>query len=300
MVLISTNNIKSGIGTEISIEATASQSLMIKDIFVGSSVNGHATVYIDSSSQGYFRTDSTTLGNNIPFITTGSTLQTLLGILSKKKIFSGYPIQTGAKFTIKNTTATIFSIIYDIYSADDIKEDAENGKTSKTLTFISYGQTEANVSKNGDTPIDTKNNPAEFPDFPFRGGVSSRKKMTVYGVIYSSRGADDGAAVANFIKTKYLKLIKGRDVLFDSDRNGLIAQGNPVTTVGGFAAENGIDIGGENSNIYRKGILFFDKPLEFGSGEELDTYWTTEVAATPGTFLAKEMEIAYILKETSI
>ncbi len=300
MVLISTNNIKSGTGTEITLEATASQSFMVKNIFVDGTANGRATVFIDSSSQGYFRTDSGTLGNHLAFTPTSSTLKTIISLMAEKKIFSGYPIPSGSKIVVKNTNSARISIIYDIFSAEDVKEDAENGKRSKTLTFVQYGQTDADVSKNGDTQIDIKNNPSEFADFPFKGAVSSRKKITLYGVVFSARGADNGAATANFIKTKFLKLIKGRDVLFDSDRNGLIAQGNTIQTAGGFEAENGFDVGGENSNLFRKGILFFENPLIFEEGEELDTYWTTEVHSTAGTFLAKEMEIAYILKETSV
>ena len=96
--------------------------------------------------------------------------------------------------------------------------------------------------------------------------------------------------------------MKGRNVLFDSMRNGLLAQGKTVSTNGAFEAENGYDIGGEYTDLYQKDALIFDQPIRFANGEELDTYWTTEVAtispAVPGTFLASELEIAYILKET--
>ena len=92
--------------------------------------------------------------------------------------------------------------------------------------------------------------------------------------------------------------MKGRDVLFDSMRMGLLAAGRTVQTDGTFEAENGYDVGGENTDLYQKDALIFDQPIRFANGEELDTYWTTYVASTPGTFLSSELEIAYILKET--
>jgi len=192
--------------------------------------------------------------------------------------------------------------VYDIYDAGDIHNTMENGKDSKELTFLMYGQPAANVNTATDTPITRKNNPSEFCDFPFRGGVATKRKIDLYGVVYSSRSADDGYTLSNYIHTKYLKLMKGRNVLFDSMRMGLVAQGKNVSIDGAFEAENGYDIGGEYSDLYQKDALIFDQPIRFANGEELDTYWTTEVATTtgtsPGTLQVSELEIAYILKET--
>jgi len=298
MAKISTNNVMTSVGTELTLVAGAGESFMVRDIRVSGVVGAYATFFIDTSTQGYFRTDSEGLGNHLEYIRRSDRRKTILGFLTDKGIFSGYPIQSGSKFTVKNTSPATMSIIYDVYDAGDIHNTMENGKDSKELTFLMYGQPAADVDTATDTQITKKNNPSEFCDFPFRGGVATKRKIDLYGVVYSSRGADDGTTPANCIHTKYLKLMKGRNVLFDSMRMGLPALGNNVIIGGTFSAENGYDIGGEYSDLYQKDALIFDQPIRFANGEELDTYWTTAVAQIPGTFEAKELEIAYILKET--
>jgi len=302
MAKISSNNTLNQFGTELTLIAGAGESLIIRDVHIaGTGPGGYTTFFIDTSTQGYFRTSTGGLGNHLAFIGRSERRKTILGFLRDKGIFKGYPIQSGSKFTVKNAVPTRMCIVYDIYDAGDVHNTMENGKDSKELTFLMYGQPAANVNTATDTAITKKNNPSEFCDFPFRGGVATKRKIDLYGVVYSSRGADDGN-IPNYIHTKYLKLMKGRNVLFDSMRAGLVAQGKNVSIGGAFEAENGYDVGGEYSDLYQKDALIFDEPIRFANGEELDTYWTTEVATaagtSPGTFLASELEIAYILKET--
>jgi len=139
----------------------------------------------------------------------------------------------------------------------------------------------------------------EFPNFPFEGTILPKRKMEIYGVCFSARGADDGANAANYIHTKYLKLMKGMTSLFDTT-TGLYYQGLNVSTNGGFEAEHGFSAGGEGTDIYQREPLMFAAPLIFNEKDELNTYVVTEVATTPGTFLAKELEIAYIAKEIEL
>ena len=297
MAKISSNNVMNGLGTELTLIAGAGESFLVKDVHVSGMTGAYATFFIDTSTQGYFRTSLDGLGNHLAFIGRSERRKTIVGFLMDKGIFKGYPIQSGSKFTVKNTVPASICIVYDIYDAGDILSTMENGKDSKELTFLMYGQPAANVNSTTDTQITKKNNPSEFCDFPFRGGVATKRKIDLYGIVFSSRGADDGTA-ANYILTNYIKLMKGRDVLFDSARLGLLAAGRMVQTNGAFEAENGFDVGGENTDLYQKDALIFDQPIRFANGEELDTYWTTIAASTPGTFLASELEIAYILKET--
>jgi len=297
MAKISSNNVMNIWGTELTLIAGAGESFMVRDIHVLGMPGAYATLFIDTSTQGYFRTSSTVLGNHLAYIQKSSKTKTILGYLTDKGIFKGYPIQSGSKFVVKNTHNAYISIVYDIYDTGDITNTMENGKDSKELTFLMYGQPATNVNTATDTQIIKKNNPSEFCDFPFCGGVATKKKIDLYGVVYSSRGADDGTA-AHYIHTTHLKLTKGRNVLFDSARKGLFAMGNAVQTDNTFEAENGWDVGGEYTDLYQKDALIFDQPIRFANGEELDTYWTTVVGTPAGTFLASELEIAYILKET--
>jgi len=298
MAKISSNNTLNGLGTELTLIAGAGESFMVKDIHISGMSGAYATFFIDTSTQGYFRTSLDGLGNHLAFIGRSERRKTILGFLMDKGIFKGYPIQSGSKFTVRNTLPASICIVYDIYDAGDMHNTMENGKDSKELTFLMYGQPAANVNSATDTQITKKNNPSEFCDFPFRGGVATKRKIDLYGVVYSSRGADDGSAITHHIHTSYLKLMKGRNVLFDSIRQGLLAQGKNVPVIGAFRAENGYDVGGEYTDLYQKDALIFDQPIRFANGEELDTYWATEVGTPGGTFLASELEIAYILKET--
>jgi len=298
MAKISSNNVMNGLGTELTLIAGAGESFLVKDVHVSGIAGAYTTFFIDTSTQGYFRTSTDELGNHLAFIGRSERRKTILGFLMDKGIFKGYPIQSGSKFTVKSTVSASMCIVYDIYDAGDILSTMENGKDSKELTFLMYGQPAVNVNSATDTQITKKNNPSEFCDFPFRGGVAPKRKIDLYGIVYSSRGADDGSAVTHYIHTRHLKLMKGRNVLFDSMRQGLFAQGKNVPVVGAFRAENGYDVGGEYTDLYQKDPLIFDQPIRFANGEELDTYWTTGVATPPGTFLASELEIAYILKET--
>jgi len=298
MAKISSNNVMNVWGTELTLIAGAGESFMVKDIHISGMPGAYATFFIDTSTQGYFRTSSTGLGNHLAFIGRSERRKTILGFLTDKGIFKGYPIQSGSKFIVKNTVSAGMCVVYDIYDAGDIHNAMENGKDSKELTFLMYGQPATNVNTTTDTQITKKNNPSEFCDFPFHGGVATKKKIDLYGVVYSSRGADDGSTAAHYIHTDRLKLMKGRNVLFDSMRTGLFAIGRTVQTNNTFEAENGWDIGGEYSDLYQKDALIFDQPIRFANGEELDTYWTTKVASPAGTFQASELEIAYILKET--
>jgi len=298
MAKISSNNVMNVLGTELTLIAGAGESFLVKDVHISGMTGAYATFFIDTSTQGYFRTSLDGLGNHLGFIGKSERRKTIIGFLMDKGIFKGYPIQSGSKFTVKNTSSASMCIVYDIYDAGDIHNTMENGKDSKELTFLMYGQPAANVNTTTDTQITKKNNPSEFCDFPFRGGVATKRKIDLYGVVYSSRGADDGSAVTHYIHTNYLKLMKGRNVLFDGMRKGLLAQGKNVPVINGFRAENGYDVGGEYSDLYQKDALIFDQPIRFANGEELDTYWTTEVGTPAGTFQASELEIAYILKET--
>jgi len=298
MAKISSNNIITLWGTELALIAGAGESFIVRDVHISGTPGAYATFFIDTSTQGYFRTSSSGLGNHLPYLQKSSKTKTILGYLTDKGIFKGYPIRSGSKFVVKNTHAAYISIIYDIYDAGDITNTMENGKDSKELTFLMYGQPAANVNTTTDTQITNRNNPSEFCDFPFRGGVATKRKIDLYGIVYSSRGADDGITAANYIRTNYIKLMKGRDVLFDSMRQGLFAAGRTVQTNNTFEAENGFDVGGENTDLYQKDPLIFDQPIRFANGEELDTCWTTSVGTPAGTFLASELEIAYILKET--
>ncbi|QTW05499.1 hypothetical protein [uncultured archaeal virus] len=299
MTIISSNNTKSINGTELVLEADIDKSILVKGVHVQGSVNGRATAYIGGVTVGYFRTNSTILGNHLEYLRRNNKKEiNVLNFLFQNNVFKGYPLAPGNKFTIKNSSAVNMSVIYDIYTEGDQTELMENGKNGKSLTYLHYGQTPNFINTTGDTLISKSNNPIEFSGFPFTSTVPPKRKIEVLGIAFSSRGADDGIAAANYIKTTYLKVMKNREVLFDEEKKGFIATGSQVLTANTFDAENGLDIGGEGTSTYQKNILLFDEKIVCVAGEELNFIWSTTVAAIPGRFEPEETEIMVILRET--
>jgi len=304
MALKSTNNNQVSETGTLVFTVPADSSALIKEIYVEpTTADSYALIKIGTTSVGYFRTGSGTLGNHLSFIPKNGRKEiNILNFLSKKGIFSGYPVTYGKKFSVFNSTPAKIMITYDLYDKDDMHKDMPNGEESKEHILMAYGQPSGNISTSGEHIVSQSNVPKDFLNFPFADSVPSNKKVEVYGVCFSARGADDGTTLTNYIHTKNLIIKRGTTTLFDND-NGLYCQGKNVASNGAFEAENGLSAMGECTNLYQREPLIFDTPLLFVEEEELNTFIVTEVPpapGTPGTFLAKELEIAYIIKETKV
>lgn len=298
MALISTNNIKSTVGavTDFIFEVPDFQSVIIKDIYIEPQPNAYALIKIETTSRGYFRTASNGLGSHLPFLTPGNRGKTILQVLREKGIFNGYPVATGERFLIRNSVATRMAIVYDVYDRDEIKSTSENGSESKIYTTLLYGRPKSTTPVVGEIIVNAGTNPTDFPNFPFSETAPSGKKITLFGLIFSARSADDGTTASNYIVTNYLRVATGEKTLFDRDGNGFLALGKPVSSGGGFEVSNYLDVGGENSDVDPRQLLILDKVLLAEKNQELNTIWRVGTAATPGSFLPEELEIAYIAK----
>lgn len=300
MALISSNNIKfASWSRELVLTAAANESFLVKDIYIGSVSGGYASIFIETCIQGFFRVDSTTLGNHLPFTQTDSKLKTILGVLAEKGIFKGYPVPAGSRFIVRCPSDTTIAVKYDRYDPGDIKPEMPNGLKSKSLLYISYGQPASSISSAGEHALTVKVNPSEFSDFPFRSEVSAFRKYILYGIVFSAR-AKTGAATSDFIATSYLRIAKGRDTLFDPDRVGLPVWGTPPGTANTLGVEHGLSVSGENSHNNQADIFFLDQPVVFEQGDELDAYWVIRTGGAGATFTMRELEIAYVLEEIKL
>ncbi len=235
--------------------------------------------------------------------TPSSFRQTLLSYLGAKGLFKGYPVAEGETFTIQLITdATAVKMVeYDIYDAGDITNEMENGSKSNSFLYVNYGDSGADLQLIVNTVLGQTNNPAEYPDFPFGGLVPSGQKIELIGIL-----ASDVAPAANvagtYSYTEYLKLMKGREVLFDEDHNGLlyyIPQTDPpgaVNLIGeGFAP------GGNYTQCDIKQPLMFDPPLSFLEGEELTISWHIGNDGATGVVISQELqEVGMILRLSPI
>lgn len=284
------------------LKADVGKSLLVKDVYVRSVADGYVTFKIDRLTVGYFRVDTDKLGNLLHYPLTDLEKKTILGLLGEKGLFNGYPIAEGQTFEISGlgSSALTATVIYEEYDAGDITPAMQNGTEAEEFVYIAFGDCGAVINAAGEFLYKNPRIPSEFPAFPFGADVPPRMAIDVLGILASERGADDGTTAANYIRTQYYKLMRGREVLFDQDRRGLYAQGSTVAVGGTFEPENGFGVLGEYSDTARRLPLFFPTPLTFEAGDELGVYVVTEAAATPGRFELDEQEIGLILRARAV
>jgi len=224
--------------------------------------------------------------------------ETILQFLGKKGLFEGYPVGEGETFIVHDIIeATSISIVeYEIYDSGDMTPEMPNGSKSDNYVFINYGDTGAVITDEIDTTLGETNNPAEFPDFPFGEVVPSGKKIELLGILASDVSPALNAGAAS-LQTEFLQLMRGREFLFDEDRQGLLYYSPFPLPLGhqDMIAE-GYSIAGNYTQCDRRSPHMFDPPVVFNQGEELVISWHC-IIDTAGCDLSQELqEVATILR----
>ena len=299
-----------GDGASLSITADTGESLLIKDVIVGYPTTDYVDLYIDKTSVGRFRTKgklgnhlAPAIGNGVPIVegeVEARRSMSLLRFLEDVGIFTGFPVAEGQTFSVKPADPEEqlgnCIIVYEKYDAGDITAEHENGTNADTYLLISYGKVSASINATYEYKYDESSLPAEFPQFPFEEAVPAKTTIEIYGiagseVIYWYDGA-------SFIYTTYLKLMKGREVLHDEDRNGLPFFGRTAMT--GTSTHyfgRGISIIGNHTDLDVRQPLLFKEPLVFEAGEELTVSLKTKKEGTSSVQIGKDYtEIAFIEK----
>jgi hypothetical protein len=223
---------------------------------------------------------------------------TILDFLGKQGIFKGFPIAEGQELIIEDAhqASSIVTVLYEQWDSADIKPDMENGSMSKEYFFLNYGNCGGNVNVSGDTLYSTAKSPAEFPDFPFGKVVPAKHEIEIMAILAStfSPKENDGT---NYTNTKFIKLVKDRETLFDEDRNGFIFWSQQNTIEGGKdQVAVGFSVLGGYTEHDNSLPLMFNPPLKFGAGDELNIYLTTEKGGTGQNLAIDEHEICIIEK----
>uniref|UniRef100_A0A6M3LDS4 Uncharacterized protein n=1 Tax=viral metagenome TaxID=1070528 RepID=A0A6M3LDS4_9ZZZZ len=226
----------------------------------------------------------------------GPRLDTLLGLLRAKGHWTGFPVAEGETFRLegaKNPNGRQI-IIYSIYDPADISPDMPNGSKSKDYLFINYGNCGASIQATADNLYNTAKNPAEFPDFPFGNVCPAKHEIDLIGICgspFAPRQNDD----TDYSYTQFLKLVKDREVLFDEDRNGIIfEQRNLNLASRRHGIAEGISLIGNYSEFDKQEPLFFDPPISFVSGDELNIYVSLVVGGSGQAIDIYQHEIALI------
>ncbi len=227
---------------------------------------------------------------------------TLLKYLSNLGLFTGYPIASGEKFLITGAKQddAIQCVEYEIWEGADITPEMENGSKSTSYFYVNYGRSPDTINVETDVLLDTANNPAEFPNFPFGDMVPGGRNIELHGILASDVMPGTWAP-ADRTYTQFLKFMQGKIFLFDYDRQGLLYHGTAgVPHMVDPTVAEGRSLGGNYSDVDLKYPLLFDPPLLFPQGQELTIYWQCGIAGV-GTAISLELqEIGLILKMTPV
>jgi len=220
--------------------------------------------------------DATTDGYRLAqYTTVGCNQETILRYLWNKGIFKGYPLAEGQTLELSGLGSGALTgvILYDKYDAGDITSDMQNGTTSKEYVFINYGNTGSDIGSSGEYLLDNQLSPSEFPAFPYADDVPAKTEIDLIGILGCDWSALDDAT--NYLRTTHLKLMKGREVLLDEDRNGLPFYGMINPNYPNKLYGEGFSVIGAFSDIHAREPFMFTEPYTFKSGEGLDIYVKT-------------------------
>lgn len=261
------------------LEAKTGESLRIKRIECIPSTNDtYLTLSTDRVTVGYYRVKGKS-GNHLSTNLFAYLKNNLMEFLDNAGINVLLPVAEGQTFNVSRYAETgNVMIIYDRYTAGDVKATEPNGTESNIFTFIQYAKIGSTPAASGDFQIDTALTPAEFPDFPCGKVVPARHTIELLGIVGSP--FVQGIAGPHSLATQFLKLIKDREVLFDTDRNGIPFNGEDAAATA-VAYKSNFSLIGPctevllNTNAITNGNpLMFDPPLRFEAGEELLAYLT--------------------------
>lgn len=287
------NCVKRAFGvTSLSLEAKAGESFLVRRLYCEPhDDDDYLTLRVDRKTVGVWRANSKG-GNQLGHQQAETYPLNLMEYLESKGVNIAIPVAEGQTFSVDGiNAATELVAVYDTYNAGDITAIMPNGSDAKEYTFAQYMESSATLSADGDMLLDVSLSPAEFPDFPCGKVVPARHTIELLGLVGNPYAQGFSSSVS---RTTFVKLVKDRETLFDSDRIGIVFRGQAS---GGhrdsyqtdFSLIGGCHDGSQDSGKADIGFpLMFEPPLRFVAGEELLVYVTTEQLGTEsleGTFL---------------
>ena len=282
------------------LEAKTGESLRVKRIECIPSTNDtYLTLSVDRVTVGYYRVKGKS-GNHLSTLLTAYLKRNLMEFLSDAGINVTIPIAEGQTLNIaRYAEAGNVILVYDRYSAGDVNASEPNGSGGSLYTFIQYAKIGTTPAASGDHLIDTAITPSQFPDFPCGKVVPARHTIEILGIVGSPFNLGE-AGPAGFATT-FLKLIKDREVLFDTDRNGIPFDAQDATAVALTYESNFSLIGPNteillNTNAITNGPpLMFEPALKFEAGAELNAYLSLVMTGSP-TWVDNTDDTAFILR----
>jgi len=295
-------------GKSFTLKAETGESFLVKDIRIVRSTCDYFVISIDRDTVGFFRANGHTLYSHLysPRVVSGNTCsglssvssKTLLSLMVEKGYFKGFPVAEGQKLIISPypESGMIGSavVIYEKYDAGDIKKEDINGSEANEYVYIAYGRISEEVKSAGEYVYDVIINPEEFADFPFEGECPAKTEIELLGI--TGWEAISVTDASNYSYTKYLKLFKGRKLLFDSEKKGLPVYHWYWSGLSGEVGGQGFSVLGQYTPKDYRLPLLFDTPVKFTSGEELRLILEVGAEGSGGAFSDEFLELGVILR----
>jgi len=206
----------------------------------------------------------------------------LMRYLYNAGIFPGFPIAEGQEMRVEcvPSTSVNMKIIYEIHEPGDISPEMPCGTNCKEYIFFNYGVNTLEIASAESQLIDLCLTPKEFPDFPFGEVVPAKTKIELIAMGILRRRMND----RGFEYVSFLKLLRGREVLFDEDRRGIYAE----------AEECDFPF---HDRYLDNVIQPFPEPLVFMPGEELNLEATAQDSKT---IVAEKALLFFVEKVTKL
>jgi len=297
-----------GNGESLTLSADTGESFLVKDILVKYDTDDYAVVSIDRDTVGFFRLDSHLLYSHLR--PSDSVIgvaysgvesiksKTLLSLMINKGYFKGFPVAEGQKLIISpyssNKKLGRVMVIYEKYDAGDIKKEDVNGSEANEYVYVAYGRINEEVKSSGEYVYDVMVNPEEFSNFPFERECPAKTEIELLGI--TGWEAISVADSSNYTFTKYLKLFKGRKLLFDSDKKGIPILQPYFSGATGQDGGKGFSLLGQYTRRDYRLPFFFDTPIKFTSGEELRLILEVEAVGSGNAFSEEFLELGLILR----
>jgi len=295
-------------GNSVTLKAETGESFLVKDIRILGGTNDYCLISIDRDTVGFFRDAGHSLDSHLyppreavsasysAFASVKS--KSLVNLMIERGYFGGFPVAEGQKLIISpvpdDANLGHVIIVYEKYDAGDIKKDMTNGSEAKEYVYVAYGRISEEVKEAGEYTYDVMVNPEEFVDFPFGRECPAKHEIELLGII--GWEAISVADASNYTYTKYLKLFKGRKLLFDSEKKGLPVYQYYSSGMSGQVGGKGVSVMGQYTIKDYRLPLFFDSPIKFTAGEELRIILEVEALGNGNAFSEEFLELGVILR----
>lgn len=231
-----------------------------------------ATLRSGLSSVGFFSVGDAD-HNHLPLFPDITSPESLLHFLETSEFVTGYPVVEGDPFQVKLANAAdLIKLEYEEYDAEDMTADMPNGKASDQLLILLYGTNSAAVTAAGYVSIDKCLNPKEFSNFPYESVMPTGRSFRIHSILCLDVSDNDYPGTTDKIhNTKFCRLTKNREVLYNSDMDGFYVAGTGAAA----GSANTVINKGTNQLPYigndkAGGFFLLPDDLVCGPGDELN------------------------------